>query len=93
MASVFNSVRISSLLEVHAPLKHRKITSITVEIKNLMKERDLAKKRGPRKMLPIGQTIRYCGIKSLLNFVPGYRNTTITLLLKPKTIRKLCGKQ
>ena len=48
MASVFNSV-ISSLLEMHAPLKCRKITSnhapwITVEIKNLMKERDLAKK-------------------------------------------------
>ena len=52
MASVFNSV-ISSLLEVHAPLKRRKITShhspwITVEIKNLMKERDLAKKRSEK---------------------------------------------
>ena len=49
MASVFNSA-ISSLLEVCAPLKRRKITShhaswITVEIKNLMKERDVAKKR------------------------------------------------
>ena len=49
MASVFNSV-ISSLLEVHTPLKRRKIAShhapwITVEIKNLIKERDLAKKR------------------------------------------------
>ena len=31
-------------------------------------------------MLPIGQTIRSCGIKSLLNFVPGYRNTTLTLI-------------
>ena len=52
MASVFNSV-ISSLLEVHAPLKRRKITShhalwITVEIKNLMKECDLAKKRSEK---------------------------------------------
>ena len=52
MASVFNSV-ISSLLEVHAPLKRRKITShhapwITVEIKSLMKERDLAKKRSEK---------------------------------------------
>ena len=52
MASVFNSV-ISSLMEVHAPLKRRKITShhapwITVEIKNLMKERDLAKKRSEK---------------------------------------------
>ena len=49
MASIFNSV-ISSLLEVHAPLKRRKITShhspwTTAEIKSLMKERDLAKKR------------------------------------------------
>ena len=48
MASVFNSV-ISSLLEVHAPLKRRKVTShhapwITAELKSLMKERDLAKK-------------------------------------------------
>ena len=52
MDSVFNSV-ISSLLEVHGPLKRRKITShhapcITVEIKNLMKERDLAKKRSEK---------------------------------------------
>ena len=94
--SVFNSV-ISSLLEVHAPLKRRIITShhapwITVEIKNLMKERDLAKKRSEEDA-PIGQTIRSYGIKSLLNYVPGYRNTTTTLLMKPKTIRKLCGKQ
>ena len=49
MASIFNSI-ISSLLEVHAPLKRRKITShrapwITTEIKSLMKERDVAKKR------------------------------------------------
>ena len=49
MASIFNSV-ISSLLEVHAPLKRRKITShhapwITAEIKSLIKERDLSKKR------------------------------------------------
>ena len=49
MASIFNSV-ISSLLEVHAPLKRRKITShhapwITAEIESLIKERDLAKKR------------------------------------------------
>ena len=49
MASNFNGV-ISSLLEAHAPLKRRKITShhapwITAKIKNLMKERDLAKKR------------------------------------------------
>ena len=42
-------------------------------------------------MLPIGQTIRGCGTKSPLNFVPGYRNNTITLLMKPKIIRKLCG--
>ena len=28
-------------------------------------------------MLPIGQTIRICGIKSRLNIVPGYGNTTI----------------
>ena len=38
---------------MHAPLKRRKITShhapwITVEIKNLMKERDLAKKRSEK---------------------------------------------
>ena len=83
MASVFNSV-ISSLLEVHTPVKRRKITShhapwITVEIENLMKERDLAKKRSEK------DAVRGCGTKSLLNFVPGYRNTIITLLTKPKT--------
>ena len=49
MASIFNSV-ISALLEVHIPLKHRRITShhapwIAAELKNLMKERDLAKKK------------------------------------------------
>ena len=48
MASTFSII--SSLLEVHAPLKRRKITShharwMTAEIKSLVKERDLAKKR------------------------------------------------
>ena len=52
MASVFNSV-ISALLEVHAPLKHTKITShhapwITADLKNLMKKRDLAKKKSEK---------------------------------------------
>lgn len=86
-----------SLLEMHAPLKHRKITShhtpwITIEIKNLMKEHDLAKKRSEK------DASYWSDNKKLLNkvtaeFVPGYRNTTITLLMKTKTIRKLCGKQ
>ncbi len=49
MASIFNNV-ISSLLETHAPLKRRKVANspapwITSELKNLMKERDMAKKR------------------------------------------------
>ena len=48
-ASVFNSVT-SALLEAHAPLKRTKITShhapwITADLKNLMKKRDLAKKK------------------------------------------------
>ena len=52
MASVFNNV-ISSLLEVHAQLKRRKVPSnhapwITAKLKNLMKERDLAKKRSEK---------------------------------------------
>ena len=90
MASVFNSV-ISSLLEVHAPLKRRKIKShhapwITVEIKNLMK---LAKKRSEK------DASYWSEYKSLQNKVTSElaRNTNITLLMKPKTIRKLCGKQ
>ena len=52
MASVFNSV-ISALLEVYAPLKRTKITShhapwITADLKNLMKKRDLAKKKSEK---------------------------------------------
>ena len=52
MTSVFNSV-ISALLEVHAPLKRTKITShhapwITADLKNLMKKRELAKKKSEK---------------------------------------------
>ena len=52
MAPVFNSV-ISPLLEVHAPIKLKKVTShhapwITAKLKNLMQERDLAKKRSEK---------------------------------------------
>eukprot|EP00794_Sanderia_malayensis_P018507 gene18507-20366_t len=52
MASVFNSV-VSSVLDMHAPLRRRKVTNhhapwITAEIKNTMKERDLAKKRSEK---------------------------------------------
>ena len=51
-ASVLNSV-ISALLEVHAPLKRTKITShhapwITADLKNLMKKRDLTKKKSEK---------------------------------------------
>ena len=51
-ASVFNSV-ISTLLEAHASLKRTKITShhapwITADLKNLMKKRDLAKKKSEK---------------------------------------------
>ena len=61
MASVFNRVA-SALLEVHAPLKCIEITShhapwITADLRNLMKERDSAKKK-LMKMLPIGQGMR-----------------------------------
>ena len=49
MAS-FSIVVLSALLEVHAPLKRIKISShhapkITADLKNLMKERDLAKRK------------------------------------------------
>ena len=52
MAFDFNSV-ISALLEVHAPLKRTKITShhapwITADLKNLMKKRDLTKKKSEK---------------------------------------------
>ena len=52
MASVFNSVT-SALLEVQAPLKRTKITIhhapwITADLKNLIKERDLAKKKSEK---------------------------------------------
>ena len=79
MASVFNSV-ILALLEVHAPLKRIKITShhalwITVDLKNLMKKHDLAKKN-LRKTLPIVQGRRNYETKLLMSFVKEYRNIT-----------------
>ena len=52
MAYVFNSI-VSALLEVHASLKRIKITSyhapwIAVDLKNLMKKRDLAKTKSEK---------------------------------------------
>ena len=85
MSSIFTSA-----IEVHAPLKGKNVTSyhapwITAEIKNLMKEHDLAK-RDKIIMLLIDHTIRNCGTTSLLNFEPGCRKIAITLLTKLKSV-------
>ena len=83
MASVCNSA-MSALLEVHAPLKCTKITSphapwITVDLKILMKKRDLAEKKPDKdSQNPIGQSTGNYETKLLMSFVKGCRTTTIT---------------
>ena len=99
MASVFNCA-ISALLEVHAPLKGTKITShhaswITVDLKNLMKKRDLARRKSEKdtsywlEYKQIRNTVSYELRKRVQEY---YQNLVVETQNNPKAMWKTINK-